>query len=203
MPSTPRTTWTAPRPRTHRRTPGPLTRVGRVGVLVLAFALSLWAWFALTKIYLPRLDPIPADVDVLMQVGGAAPADVTEARRLAQEHGIADLVISDPTGVPGFRDSWCAPLPGVRVHCFAPDPSTTRGEAREFARLAAENHWTSAMVLATGREHVERVRLYFGRCWDGELSVNRPASTRAPLVHLKQAGYQTGGWARALTTLDC
>ncbi|MEY8565657.1 hypothetical protein AALF15_03670 [Corynebacteriaceae bacterium 7-707] len=185
------------------RTPAPLTRALRVGVLLLAFVLTLWSWFAVTKIYLPSLDPFPADVDVLMQVGGAAPSDVTDARRLAQEHGVTDLVISDPTGVQSFRDSWCAPLEGVKVHCFTPDPSTTRGEAREFARLAEQNHWTSAMVLATGREHVERVRLYVSRCWDGDLSVNRPASSRAPLTHLKQAGYQTAGWGRAMTTLDC
>lgn len=174
-----------------------------LGVLLLVFCLCLWGWFALTKIYLPRLDPIPADVDVLMQVGGAAPADVTRARELAHDNGIADLVISDPTGVQRFHDSWCAPLDGVRVHCFAPDPSTTRGEAQEFARLAAEHHWDSAMVLTTGREHVERVRLYFSRCWDGELSVNRPASSRSLLTHVKQAGYQTAGWARAMTTLNC
>lgn len=175
----------------------------RLCILLLVFSLCLWGWFALTKIYLPHLDPLPSDVDVLMQVGGAAPADMLRARELAQDNGIPDLVISDPTGVQRFHDTWCAPLDGVRVHCFAPDPSTTRGEAQEFARLASEHHWTSAMVLATGREHVERVRLYFSRCWDGELSVNRPASSRSLLTHVKQAGYQTAGWARAMTTLDC
>lgn len=175
----------------------------RLCILLLVFSLCLWGWFALTKIYLPRLDPLPSDVDVLMQVGGAAPADMLRARELAQDNGIPDLVISDPTGVQRFHDTWCAPLEGVRVHCFAPDPSTTRGEAQEFARLASEHQWASAMVLATGREHVERVRLYFSRCWDGELSVNRPASSRPLLTHVKQAGYQTAGWARAMTTLDC
>ncbi|MDN6706795.1 hypothetical protein [Corynebacterium glyciniphilum] len=175
----------------------------RLCILLLVFSLCLWGWFALTKIYLPRLDPLPSDVDVLMQVGGVRPADVMDARVTAQERDISDLVISDPTGVQRFHDTWCAPLDGVRVHCFAPDPSTTRGEAQEFARLASEHQWASAMVLATGREHVERVRLYFSRCWDGELSVNRPASSRPLLTHVKQAGYQTAGWARAMTTLDC
>ncbi|WP_420099009.1 hypothetical protein [Corynebacterium sp.] len=184
--------------RTHR-----FRRVRQVAVMVLAFLVCLWGWFAVTKIYLPRLDPLPADVDVLMQVGGAKPEDVTAARRLAQDRSIADLVISVPTGVQSFRDAWCAPLGGVRVHCFTPDPSTTRGEAQEFARLAQRNNWTSAMVLATGREHVERVRLYVTRCWDGDLSVNRPATSRSMVNHLKQAGYQTAGWGRAMKTRDC
>lgn len=193
-----------------RRLPAPR----HVAVTVLVLVVCLWGWFALTKIYLPQLDRLPdpaaasdggddASVDVLMQVGGAAPSDYPEARRAAQEHGISDLVISDPTGVQRFHDDWCAPLEGVRVHCFAPEPSTTRGEAQEFARLAAENNWGSAMVLATGREHVERVRLYFARCWDGDLSVNRPPSPRSPVAHLKQGFYQTAGWARAMKTLDC
>lgn len=192
-----------PRPRTHLRPRATGAHARAVGVLLLSFLLCLWGFFALTKIYLPRLDPLPADVDVLMQVGGAAPSDALAARELAQEHGISDLVISDPTGVQRFHDAWCAPLDGVRVHCFAPEPSTTRGEAREFADLAEDNGWESAMVLSTGREHVERVRLYFERCWDGDLSVNRPESPRSVVNHLKQAVYQTAGWGRAMKTLDC
>ena len=112
-------------------------------------------------------------------------------------------MISEPTGVQSFWDSYCAPLEGVEVHCFAPDPSTTRGEAQKFARLADDHGWDSAMVLGTGREHVERVRLYFERCWDGELAVNKPSSTRSFTNHLFQAGYQTAGWARAMQERDC
>ena len=169
-------------------------------ILVLA---ALWSWFAVTKIYFPRMDPLPDDVDVLMQVGGAKPSDFPAAREIAQENGIPDLVISEPTGSQALRDKYCAPLDGVEVHCFAPDPSDTQGEAQEFARLAEENGWDSAMVLSTGREHVERVRLYFERCWDGDLSVNKPAGSRSFAGHLFQAGYQTAGWARAMQDREC
>ena len=96
---------------------GPARRVGRrtrrIGWSVLAVTLvlaGLWSWFAATKIYFPRLDPVPDDVDVLMQVGGASPADFPAARKMAQDNDIPHLVISEPTGVQSFWDSYCAPL---------------------------------------------------------------------------------------------
>ncbi|MGO1950357.1 MAG: hypothetical protein ACTH1D_12035 [Mycobacteriaceae bacterium] len=186
------------------------SRLGRRGrrvvwslLAILIVLASLWSWFAVTKIYFPRLDPVPQDADVLFQVGGASPPDFPAARDLAQKEGIPDLVISEPTGNRTLRDSYCGPLEGVEVHCFSPDPSTTRGEAQEFGRLAEDNGWDTAMVLSTGREHVERVRLYVERCWDGDLSVNRPASERSLTNHLYQSAYQTLGWARAMTDREC
>ncbi|MGP5249666.1 hypothetical protein ACTXLS_09085 [Corynebacterium variabile] len=157
----------------------------------------------MTKIYFPRLDPVPEDADVLVQVGGIPWKDYQTARDTAQKLGIPDLVLSDPSFGTEVNDHYCGPLEGVRVHCFAPDPSTTRGEARGFAELAEQNDWHSAYVLATGREHVERVRLYFSRCWDGELAVNRPASERSIREHLRQGIYQSAGWARAISYSSC
>lgn len=170
---------------------------------MLVVSIGLWGWFAVTKIYLPRLDPVPRDVDVLVQVGGIPWKDYQSARDTAQRLGIPDLVLSDPSTGTTVRDRYCGPLPGVRVHCFAPAPSTTRGEARGFAALAEENGWHSAYVLATGREHVARARLYFSRCWGGELAVNRPPSGRSVTVHLTQSLYQTAGWAKAMRDRSC
>lgn len=170
---------------------------------VLVVLVGAWGWFAATKIYFPRLDQAPENADVLVQVGGIPWKDYQTARDTARRLGIPDLVLSDPSSGTEVHDRYCGPLEGVRVHCFAPDPSTTRGEARGFAELAATNDWHSAYVLSTGREHVERARLYFSRCWGGELAVNRPASGRAVTVHLKQSFYQTAGWIKAMKDSAC
>jgi hypothetical protein len=200
----------SPRPTRRVGRSGPARRIGRrtrrvlwtvTGVFLLVVAL--WSWFAITKVYFPKLDPVPDDVDVVMQVGGASPSTYPEAREFAREHDIPNLVISEPTGIQQRWDSYCAPLEGVEVHCFSPDPSTTRGEAREFALMADDNGWDSAYVLSTGREHVERVRLYVERCWDGTLAVNKPAGNSSFTGHLYQAVYQTAGWVRALKDREC
>ena len=169
---------------------------------VLVVLVGAWGWFAVTKIYFPRLDPVPEDADVLVQLGGIPPGDYQTARDAAQQLNVPTLVLSNPIG-DTVRERYCGPLAGVEVICFTPDPSTTRGEARGFTALAAEHGWDSAVVLGTSREHVERVRLYFSRCWDGTLAVNRPASGRSVSEHLRQGFYQSAGWARALTYRSC
>ncbi len=169
---------------------------------IMVVLVGAWSWFAVTKIYFPRLDPVPDDVDVLVQLGGIPPDDYQKARDTAQQLNVRTLVLSNPIG-DTVRERYCGPLAEVEVLCFAPDPSTTRGEARGFTALAAEHGWKSALVLGTSREHVERVRLYFSRCWDGTLAVNRPASGRSVSEHLRQGFYQSAGWARALTYSSC
>lgn len=178
-------------------------RLTTVLAAILVILVGAWSWFAVTKIYFPRLDPVPDDVDVLVQVGGIPWKDYQTARDTAQRLGIPDLLLSDPSSGTEVHNRYCGPLEGVRVHCFAPDPSTTRGEARAFAELAKQNNWHSAYVLATGREHVERARLYFSRCWDGELAVNRPTSGRPLRTHLSQSWYQTAGWLKAVQDSSC
>ncbi len=192
-----------PRSRGRRRIRGGrLRRTVPVTVVCVVALTVAWSWFAVKEIYFPRTDPLPGDVDVIVQLGGIPPGDYQAARDLAQQRGVPDLVLSNPVGQV-IEDRYCGGLPGVRVHCFAPDPSTTRGEARAFASLAEQNNWRSAYVLATGREHVERVRFYFSRCWDGELAVNRPASGRSVRTHLGQSWYQTAGWVKAVRAASC
>ena len=48
------------------------------------------------------------------------------------------------------------------VLSVVPEPSTTRGEAREVARLAAERGWQRIFVV-TSSYHVPRARLIFRR----------------------------------------
>ncbi|MGP5039525.1 hypothetical protein [Corynebacterium variabile] len=170
-----------------------------VFLLVLGGA---WTWFAVTRIYAPRLDPVPEDVDVIVQLGGIPGGDYQAARELAEQLGVPDLVLSNPIG-RSVQGRYCGPLAGGTVHCFTPAPSTTRGEAREFAALAYSHGWRSAYVMGTGREHTERVRWYFARCWDGELAVNAPTSSRPVREHVRQGLYQTAGWLKAVTYGGC
>jgi len=80
------------------------------------------------------------------------------------------LVISD-----GHDPNWpaanrlCAEgSPGFQVVCFTPDPYSTRGEARGFARLARERGWRSVVVV-TSTFHVTRARMLFRRCFRGRV----------------------------------
>lgn len=175
----------------------------RTAVVTVVVLLAGWGLFLVDKVYAPQMDAPPDDVDVMVQLGGAAPPDYDAARSFAGAHHIPALVISEPTGSRWAQDRYCGPLEGVEVICFSPDPSTTRGEAQDFTALATKHGWRSAYVLGTGREHAERVRLYFSRCWDGELAVNKPPGRRPFLTHLKQSVYQTAGWIRAETDRSC
>ena len=75
-------------------------------------------------------------------------------------------------GLAGVRGPCPAPVPGVRLICFDPDPGNTRGEAEFVGRLATRYHWRS-MVLATTREQDTRARIRMGRCLGGR-------ATRSP-----------------------
>jgi uncharacterized SAM-binding protein YcdF (DUF218 family) len=65
-------------------------------------------------------------------------------------------------------DQACASPPTgstrYRVICFRPDPSTTRGEARQIQALAQSNGWTRVAVVAPVF-HISRARLLVGRCY--------------------------------------
>jgi uncharacterized SAM-binding protein YcdF (DUF218 family) len=54
--------------------------------------------------------------------------------------------------------------------CFRADPFTTRGEARDVARIAARHGWRH-LLLVTSTYHVTRARLLYGRCFRGRIDV--------------------------------
>jgi uncharacterized SAM-binding protein YcdF (DUF218 family) len=69
------------------------------------------------------------------------------------------LVVSTPS-----PDAQCpSPISDVRIICFAPDPSTTRGEAEFTRRLAEEHQWSKIIVVASTPQ-VTRARIRFRRC---------------------------------------
>jgi uncharacterized SAM-binding protein YcdF (DUF218 family) len=94
------------------------------------------------------------------------------------------LVISDGRAPGWYRaNRLCDGRARFRVVCFEPRPYSTRGEAREVARLARSRGWRSVVVV-TSRYHLTRARLLFRRCVDGRVSATG-ATYRRSLVPLE------------------
>ena len=111
----------------------------------------------------------PANADAVIMFNGSGDRLAT-AVALARSHVAPNLVVSRGAAYWGEGDR-CAPhIPGVRVICFDPAPSTTRGEAEFAGRLASKEHWRS-IVLVTSRSQDTRARLRMARCFHGRISV--------------------------------
>ncbi len=117
---------------------------------------------------------MPARVDAIVVLGG--PGDrVGYAMRLARDDRARYLVFSRGLGrlPPGICVQHVGP---ATVLCFQPDPDTTQGEAEGTARLAKRYGWRS-LALVTTRDQAWRARLWFGRCYPGQVySATAPLS---------------------------
>lgn len=139
--------------------------------LLLLAAVPLATWIAL-DIYLfvtPSLDR-PVQADAVIVLAGDRTPRLDRGLGLMRAGVAPTLVISD-----GHDPNWpaanrlCAEgSPGFQVICFKPDPYSTRGEARGFARLAREHGWHSVVVV-TSTFHVTRARMLFRRCFRGRV----------------------------------
>jgi hypothetical protein len=90
------------------------------------------------------------------------------ALQLAREGHAKVLVISQ--GHLGYGGPCPAAISGVRLICFDPNPSNTRGEAEFAAKLAKRYGWRS-VILVTTREQDTRARIIMGRCFSGQVYV--------------------------------
>lgn len=123
---------------------------------------------------------------------------------LAEQGWAPNLVISNPNPAdnPRLTDFCAAPHPGVAVHCFDPDPATTKGEGRELRRLAMEYGWRTIIVV-TFRPHISRARFILHQCFDDDLvMVASPDQISGPRWAFEYL-YQTAGYARALVQPGC
>lgn len=109
---------------------------------------------------------MPARVDAIVVLGGLgdrAPYGV----KLAREDRASYLVFSK--GLNWIPPGICTQHVGTaKVVCFQPDPDTTQGEAEGTARLAKRHDWRS-IVLVTTRDQAWRAKLWFGRCFSGQI----------------------------------
>lgn len=132
----------------------------------------------------------PTATDAIVVLGGQTyPARLHAALGLIKANPKAVLVVSTPGRTPCPR--WATRSTMI---CFQPDPSTTQGEARETALLAAQHGWTSIEVITTA-DQVWRARLRFKRCWSGQLRVvQAPTSI---YVRLRSVPYETAASVKA------
>lgn len=138
----------------------------RLRVLAAALAaLAAAAWLAATVrlLFLPD-EGAPARADAIVVLSGSK-RRLDRALELMARGTAPVLVISGRDHRQPLADRLCAAggRDGFRVLCFMPRPDSTRGEARQVARLARRHRWR-AVVLVTSRFHVTRARMLFRRC---------------------------------------
>jgi DUF218 domain len=139
-------------------------------VLLAAVALLLAGFGAATaRLFVWPEQGMPAHVDAIVMLNG--PGDrLDTALNLAWAHRAPMIVISRGSPYWG-HGSICAPkMPRVKVICFDPNPSTTRGEAEFAGRLAKRYRWHS-IVLVTTTPQDTRARLRVRRCFRGTVYV--------------------------------
>lgn len=139
----------------------------------------------------PRSDP-PVRSDAFVVLGGDTfPTRLAAGLKLAKEFPDSTLVVSTPSGRDQCPQRQISPN---RLICFAPNPSTTRGEARMAAQLANEHGWKSMTVVTTA-DQVWRARLRFDRCWNGDLRVvQAPTSS---WVRIREIPYEMAATVKA------
>jgi uncharacterized SAM-binding protein YcdF (DUF218 family) len=156
----------------------------------------------------PTTDPLPTTqtpADVVLALGGS-PDSGTYARSLVDEGLARHLVLSNPYG----RDhnpvtQMCRAAPETVdpvVLCFAPAPSTTRGEAEELARLAASKGWRRVIIVAP-TYHVTRARMIIRRCYRGQLVIVATPTQTPWWLWVYMYGYQTAGFVKAAVLRAC
>jgi uncharacterized SAM-binding protein YcdF (DUF218 family) len=135
---------------------------------------------------------MPARVSAIVLLAG--PGDrLPVALALAREHRAPVLVVSQ--GWQGYGGPCPAPVAGVKLICFEPDPGTTRGEAEALGKLAKQFRWSS-VVLVTTRTQDSRARIIAERCFAGSTYV-----VTAPLP-LSSWPYQIAyGWGALFKAL--
>lgn len=151
----------------------------------------------------PQIDPL-RHADAILILGGADYHRYPFGFSLGAQNWAPTLVVSNPQGT---NDPWLThycevPHPPLHVHCFVPDPPTTKGEGQELRRLAAKYGWHTVIVV-TFRPHISRARFILEQCFDGNLvMVASPATISIPQWAFQYV-YQTVGYVRAALQPGC
>ena len=169
---------------------GSSRRRRRILAVVLALVVTLGVVSA--RLFVWPAEGMPSRASAIVMLAG--PGDrLPVALQLAREHRAPVLVVS--RGWQGYGGPCPAPVPGVRLICFDPDPGNTRGEAEFVGRLATRYHWRS-MVLVTTREQDTRARIRMGRCFGGPVYV---ITASLPLSNVPyQVAYEWGALFKSL-----
>lgn len=178
---------------------GSTSRGTRLTALIALSGLVVWAVAGLAFFVFPTVDPVPRHADVVLVLGPPLPERLAVAERLLDDGIVGAALISVPyPSIPSDLQPLCA---RAHVTCFAPDPSTTRGEARMLRSEAARFGWTSAVVV-TMPAHISRARTIVSRCFAGRLSMVADGEAPAggwPYQYL----YQTAATLKAWINQGC
>jgi hypothetical protein len=162
-----------------------------VVLIAVTVAVVIAAVYAVRFVVFPHADPIgKADLVVVLD----APAD---GKKFAITREL-EAVNPHSTVLYSADDGGCGRLRGTTAHlvCFTPEPDTTRGEAR-YAAAYAKAHHESSMAVVVRRAQLNRARLRFSRCWNGQLAmVEEPMSVVSSIAQLP---YETLATLKALT----
>lgn len=135
-----------------------------ITILILAIVAGFVAVTA--RLFVWPSSGMPGRVDAIVVIGGLGDR-VDYGTKLAREDKASYLVLS--RGLGWLPPGMCTGQVGsAKVICFRPDPHTTQGEAEATARLAKRHGWRS-IALVTTRDQAWRARLWFGRCFTGQI----------------------------------
>jgi uncharacterized SAM-binding protein YcdF (DUF218 family) len=120
----------------------------------------------------------PRRADAIVSLDGDRPRRLRKAVELAAG-GVAPtlVVVRGEAVAPELLAARDLPFEVLSV---VPEPSTTRGEAREVGRLASERGWQHILVV-TSTYHIPRARLIFQRGLECELAVASAGCARRRL----------------------
>jgi hypothetical protein len=151
----------------------------------------------------PQIDQL-RHADAILILGGFGDDRYRFGLDLGLEGWAPNLVVSNSHGASEVweKDFCAASPPRLRVHCFVPDPPTTKGEGRELRRLAALYGWRTVIVV-TFRPHISRARFILGRCFNGDLVMVASPTHLSVLGWASQYVYQTTGYLRAAVQPGC
>lgn len=155
-------------------------------LLLLFVVWFVGVWYLLLH---PKLDH-PAKADVVMVLSGDSKHRLPAALHLMSERVAPTLIISDGmNGIPEARQL-CRDggPPAWHVLCFRPNPYSTRGEAEEFSRLAAQHNWRSVAIVSSPT-HLTRLRILFKRCYKGKIYAVK--SKQSKLSKLESVFFET------------
>ena len=119
-------------------------RIRRHRVVVGTIALLLCGFLVATALlFVWPATNAPERVNAIVVLGGSGPR-WQKGLALAREGYAPILVLSDHPEAPCPK-SWRT----VRVICINPTPASTRGEAREVSKMAAEYRWNRLLVVTS------------------------------------------------------
>ena len=151
----------------------------------------------------PHIDPL-RHADAILILGGFGDDRYPVGLDLGLKGWAPNLMVSEANGTddPWLTDYCTTPHPGLSLHCFVPDPTTTKGEGRELRRLASQYGWRTVIVV-TWRPHISRARFILERCFDGDLVMVASPAHISVSRWAFQYVYQTAGYVRAALQPGC